>query len=269
VSRFQQYGPAGEFVTNLAFSPRKSELGVGFGFRDGPRGTHSSRTMMLDELTLLAANGGMTEDIPTRVLEDNVLGKSTSSGRVLTLQRLKELYSFDPATPIFRVFARLVERDPAALPQLALLMAIARDPLLRASARSVLGLAPGSQLMRDIVRNAIAAIVGDRMNEAVLDKVVRNAASSWTKTGHLTGRTIKRRAQVRPSPTAFAFALWLAQKSGFAGPEIFDNGWIAVLDVEPSAARGLAERAHAAGLITFRRLGDSFELDTAPLERLN
>lgn len=256
-------------VTNLAFLSAKTELPAGFGFRDGPRGTHSSRTMMLDELALLAGNGGMAGDIAKRVLEENVLGKSTSSGRMLSLQRLKELYSFDAATPNFRVFARLAERDPAALPQLALLMAIARDPLLRATARSVLGLAPGSQLMRDSVRNAIAAIVGNRMNEAVLDKVARNAASSWTKTGHLIGRTMKRRAQLRPNPTAFAFALWLAQKAGFTGPEIFDNGWIAVLDVEPAAARGLAERAHAAGLITFRRIGDGFELDTAPLERLN
>jgi hypothetical protein len=256
-------------VTNLAFSLSKGELGVGFGFRDGPRGTHSSRTMMLDELTLLAASGGLAKDVRKRVLEDNVLGKSTSSGRVLSLQRLKELYSFDATAPIFRVFARLVDRDPAALPQLALLMAIARDPLLRASARPVLGLVPGSQLMRDIVQSAIASVVGDRMNEAVLDKVVRNAASSWTKTGHLSGRTIKRRARVRPNPTAFAFALWLAQKAGFAGSAIFDNGWIAALDVSPDSARGLAERTHAAGLITFRRLGDGFELDTAPLERLN
>jgi hypothetical protein len=176
--------------------------------------------MMLDELSLLANGGGLTGDIRKRIVEDNVLGKSTSSGRALSLQRLKELYSLDPAARIFRVFARLVARDPAALPQLALLMAIARDPLLRASARPVIGLAPGSQLMRDVVRNAIASAVGDRMNEAVLDKVVRNTASSWTKTGHLIGRTIKRRARVRPNPTAFAFALWLAQKSGFAGPRM-------------------------------------------------
>ena len=179
----------------------------------------------------------MPGDFRKLILDDNILGKSTSSGRALTLQRLKELYSFDLSVPIFRVFLTLANRDPAALPQLALLMAIARDPLLRASARPVLGLAVGSQLMRDILRNAIAAVVGNRMNEAVLDKVVRNTASSWTKTGHLVGRTIKRRAHVRANQTAFAFALWLAHKAGFGGAELFDNGWIAALDLEPAPAR--------------------------------
>jgi hypothetical protein len=256
-------------MAKLTFSSQKDQPDGGIGFRNGPRGTHSSRTLMLDELTLLVGSSGLTGDTRKLILEDNVLGKSTSSGRSLSLQRLKELYCFDATTPIYRVFVGLVHRDPAALPQLALLMAIARDPLLRASARPVLGLAPGSQLMRDVVRNAIASVVGDRMNEAVLDKVVRNTASSWTKTGHLTGRTIKRRARVRANQTAFAFALWLAHKSGLGGAELFENGWVAALDLEASSARALAERSHAAGLINFRTIGDAVEIDVAPLERLN
>lgn len=251
------------------FQPHRSSWDATVGFRDGARGTHSSRTIMLEELSVLATRSHLTGDLRKSILEENILGKSTSSGRVLTLQRLKELYSFEPSSPIFRVFARLYHRDPAALPQLALLMAMARDPLLRASARPVVGLAPGSQLLRDTVRNAIGAVVGTRLNEAVLDKVVRNTASSWTKTGHLVGRTIKRRVRIRPNPTAFAFALWLAQKAGFVGAELFENAWINALDIEPAAARTLAERAHAAGLITFRAIGDRFELDVTPVERLN
>lgn len=256
-------------MAKLAFLPSDHQPDVAVGFRRGPRGTHSSRTIMLEELSALVASKGLPAELRKLILDDNVLGKSTSSGRALTLQRLKELYSFDPTVPIFKVFLTLTYRDPAALPQLALLMAIARDPLLRASARPVLGLASGSQLMRDILRDAIAAAVGNRMNEAVLDKVVRNTASSWTKTGHLIGRTIKRRAHVRANLTAFAFALWLARKAGFGGWALFDNGWIAALDLEPGAARSFAERAHAAGLIGFRTIADVFEFDFAPLERLN
>ena len=123
--------------------------------------------------------------------------------------------------------------------------------------------------MRDIMRDAIASVVGDRMNEAVLDKVVRNTASSWTKTGHLVGRTIKRRAHVRPNQTAFIFALWLAHKASFGGADLFDNGWVAALDLEPISARTFAERAHASGLIGFRTIGGVFEFDFAPLERLS
>jgi hypothetical protein len=239
------------------------------GFREGPRGTHSSRTIMLDELSSVMAKDGRPEEIEKAVLHDNILGKSTSSGRSLSLQRLKELYSLDRSTTIFRVFAALCRRDPGALPQLALLMALARDPLLRTSARPVLGLAPGSQLMRDSLRNAIASAVGERMNDAVLDKVVRNTASSWTKTGHLVGRTLKRRVRVRANPTAFAFALWLAQKCGFGGQELFANGWISVLDLDPGQARSLAERAHAARLLVYRTIGDSVDLDVRPLETLS
>jgi hypothetical protein len=224
---------------------------------------------MLEELSLLAASSRLSGEFQKLILEENVLGKSTSSGRALTWQRLKELYSFDLSRPIFRVFVALYHRDPSALPQLALLMAMARDPLLRASARPVASLPPGSELTRDLLRNAIGAMVGSRMNEAVLDKVVRNTASSWTKTGHLVGRTIKRRARICPSLTAFAFALWLAEKAGFAGAELFDNAWISALDIEPATGRTLAERAHAAGLITFRTIADGFELDLKPLERLS
>ena len=253
----------------FAFFNSKQEPAGSAGFRSGPRGTHSSRTMMLDELALLFSQRAFPDDIKKAVVEENVLGKSTASGRSLSLQRLTELYCFDNSIPIFRVFSGLCRRDPAALPQLALLMAIARDPLLRASAKPVLGLASGSQLMRDVPRNAIASVVGDRMNEAVLDKVVRNTSSSWTKTGHLAGRTLKRRAHVRANQTAFAFALWLAHKAGFGGAELFDNGWVAALDLDPSSARALAERAHVTGLINFRRIGDVVELDLSPLDRMN
>jgi hypothetical protein len=239
------------------------------GFRVGARGTHSSRTIMLNELALLFSATGFSGDLKKAIVDDNALGKSSGSGRALSLQRLSELYCFDSKVPAFRIFRVLCKRDPTALSQLALLMAIARDPLLRASARPILGLAPNSELMRDSVRNAIASAVGSRMNEAVLNKVVRNTASSWTKTGHLVGRTLKRRARVHANQTAFVFALWLAQQSGFVGAEIFDNGWMAALDLNPAAARSLAERAHVTGLINYRTLGDNFELDTSPLERLN
>jgi hypothetical protein len=254
-------------MNKYSFFTEQVQPDIKIGFRTGPRGTHSSRTIMLDELSMMTSEKGLPDDVSSAVLEQNILGKATSSGRVVTLQRIKELYCFDSTVPIFRVFSRLCRRDPAALPQLALLMAIARDPLLRASARPILGLATGSQLMRDSLRNAIGSVVGTRMNEATLDKVARNTASSWTKAGHLIGRTIKRRARVRPNPTAFAFALWLAQKAGFSGADLLVNGWTAAIDVEPLSARGLADRAHAAGLIVFRTIGESFELDVSPLER--
>src|SRR5687768_1756695 len=104
------------------FQPYNTAWDARVGFRSGARGTHSSRTLMLDELSRLGTQCHFRGDVRKLILEDNVLGKSTSSGRTLTLQRLKELYSFDPSSPIFRVFAGVYQRDPTALPQLALLM---------------------------------------------------------------------------------------------------------------------------------------------------
>lgn len=255
-------------MAKFEFIPGDDRPALPVGFRVGARGTHSSRTAMFDELAQLVAGPGLLGDIRKSVLDENILGKSSASGRVLSLQRLSELYSFNRSEAIFRVFSGLCALEPTAASQLAILMAVARDPLLRASARPVLGLATGSQLMRDSVKSAIASVVGNRMNPAVLDKVVRNVASSWTKSGHLAGRTIKRRIHIRANQTALAFALWLAQKAGVAGADTFDNGWIRVLDLEPGSAQRLAERAHAAGLIVYRQIGQHFELDTSPLERL-
>ncbi len=65
------------------FHPPGRPLDAGAGFRDGAKGTHKSRTMMLEELrAVLEAEG---EGAPERlVLEDNILGKSTLSGRQLS-----------------------------------------------------------------------------------------------------------------------------------------------------------------------------------------
>ena len=50
------------------------------GFRDGDKGTHSSRTLMFRELDVLLANANermSTPDYRRLVVEDNILGKPT------------------------------------------------------------------------------------------------------------------------------------------------------------------------------------------------
>jgi hypothetical protein len=116
-------------------------------FRSGARGTHSSRTMMLSEISALVDANGLG-DARDAIVENNVLNKNTVSGRLLTFQRLRELYSFDEQNPLFRVFRDLVNYDKGSTKLLALLVSLARDPLLRASARPVLSLAKDSQLMQ-------------------------------------------------------------------------------------------------------------------------
>jgi hypothetical protein len=103
--------------------------------------------MMLSEISALVDANGLG-DARDAIVENNVLNKNTVSGRLLTFQRLRELYSFDEQNPLFRVFRDLVNYDKGSTKLLALLVSLARDPLLRASARPVLSLAKDSQLMQ-------------------------------------------------------------------------------------------------------------------------
>jgi len=255
----------------LAFFPPTRNRGdaIAAGFRFGHIGTHTSRTIMLDELTAVLAAvpaNGKPDEYVAAIIEENCLGKQTVSTRRLTLQRLRELYALDPAVPLFRILRRLWDLDAQSRPLLALLTSLARDPLLLATADVILGLPEGAEFQRTAMREALAKAVEDRLNESTLNKVVRNAASSWSQAGHLEGRTFKFRRAVRATPVSVAFALYLARAAGLAVRESLASGWIKVLDCSSSAALELATAAKRLGLLDLRMSGDVIELN---LDRLD
>src|SRR5690606_1625497 len=142
--------------------------------------------IMLDELRAVLANcrpDGRRDDYLTAIHENNCLGKRTAATRKLSSQRLSELYALDPEVLLFRVMRRCWYADPDGQAILAMLLALARDPLLRASAPPVLRMRPGEELARQQMTDALDRVVGSRLSESTLDKVVRNAASSWTQSG--------------------------------------------------------------------------------------
>jgi len=242
---------------------------IAAGFRFGHIGTHTSRTIMLKELTAVLAAvavNGKSDEYRAAIVEENCLGKQTVSTRRLTLQRLRELYALDPAVPVFRILRRLWDLDAPSRPVLALLTSLARDPLLLATADVVLSLPEGAEFQRTAMREALAQEVEDRFNESILNKVVRNAASSWTQSGHLEGRTFKFRRLVRATPAAVAFALYLAHAAGLAVEESLASGWVKALDCSSSAALELATAAKRLGLIDLRMAGDVIDLN---LDRLD
>lgn len=252
----------------LAFFPAREtpQPAAKLGFRFGDKGTHSSRTFMLGELeaVLSAAPGAADRQAyAAAIIEANCLHKPTSATRRLSNQRLGELYALDPFVVLFRVMRGLWKTDTNARPLLAMLAALARDPLFMASAAPLLSQTAGVEIQRAPIRDALRQLVGERMNDDTVDKVVRNVSSSWTQTGHLRGRTFKFRERVNAQPTALAFALWLGNAAGFRGAELLANGWIAALDCTPSSARGLALEAKRIGLIDLHITGDvpEFGLD--------
>ena len=157
---------------------------------------------MLREFTELMAavpRNAVRDDYTTAIVDENVLGKRTHATRKSSRQRLSELYGLDPGIPLFRVLRHLWSVDAPGRPLLAFLCALARDPLLRATSAPVLALSVEEELVRSELFDTLREAVGPRMNDSILDKVVRNVASSWTQAGHLSGHVRKVRRRVAPT----------------------------------------------------------------------
>ena len=224
---------------------------------------------MLAELAALFdacdAMAGRT-DLVHAIVEENCLSKATVATRQLSAQRLTELYGLNLDIPLFRVLRFLWQYSDGGRSQLAILAALARDPLLAATASSVLPLAAGAELQRMPMRAALLRSVGDRLNDAILDKVCRNAASSWTQAGHLVGRTFKKRQLVSPTPVTLSYALFLAFSAGYRSGTVFTSPWVRILDVSPDKARSLAIEAKRFGLIDLNMSGDVIALDVSRMD---
>ncbi|MCA9037352.1 MAG: hypothetical protein KDA91_19585 [Planctomycetaceae bacterium] len=239
-----------------------------FGFRYGPKGTHTTRTIMLDEIVMLLQSvppDGTADDYSFATVEDNVTDKKTVATRRNTIQRLRELYGLDPAIPLFRILRRLWSIDSAGRPLLALLCALARDPLFRASAPVVLGLKVGEELSRQELTQALQAKWSDRWSDETLDKIARNISSSWSQSGHLNGRVRKIRQHIQPTPIVAAYALALGYMEGVRGNQLFRSLWAQCLDVSVGELIQLAKDAKRFGVLDLKQAGDVVEIGFSSL----
>jgi hypothetical protein len=220
--------------------------------------------MMLDELraTIEGAPGDASRtEYVAAIVENNCLGKATSATRALSAQRLTELYALDPDVPLFRIMRNLWRLDTTGQPLLALLVALARDPLLAATASAVIPLEAGEEFGRGSMRQMLRDVVGNRLNDDTLDKVARNAASSWSQAGHLSGRTFKVRRPVQPTFAAAGLALLLAYTCGARGDALLRSDWLKAIDCQPTQARALAIDAKRHGLMDLRMAADVIDVD--------
>lgn len=227
-----------------------------YGFHIGDKGTHTSRTMMLAELSQLfeSVPGEVARtDYETAIKEDNCLHKRTVATRKLTFQRLKELYALDTNVLLFRLMRDLWQRHESSRPLLALLIALARDPLLRTTAPVVLNLGFGQELSRQSMLEALSHSVGNRFNESILDKIARNASSSWSQSGHLQGRVRKIRQRVEPTTAACTLALLLGYLLGRRGQLLFETNWTSALDSSSAELLAVAGDARRLGLLDLKQ----------------
>jgi hypothetical protein len=246
-----------------ATPPDQGELPSRLGFRSGARGTHTSRTIMLADLeTLLTAvpKGAKNTEYRQAITTDNALGKKTVATRRLSGQRLSELYGLDAGVPLFRLLRFFWTHDKEGRPILAFLCATARDPLLRTTATTVLTASVGDIVSKESLAEAVQTEAPGRFNSSTLDKIARNAASSWTQAGHLQGHRIKRRTRPKATAATVAYALVLGYLTGSSGQLLLNTFWTRILDLRADRLKALAAEASTRGWITYRQSGSVIEV---------
>lgn len=248
--------------TSLGF-PATSPLLEEFGVKFSGGGAHISRTMMLTELHAVLTTVPVRSDAASyreAIMTRNVLSKTTESTKQKSLRHLRELYALDENIALFRLLRELHEIAPESLPLLAVQVAWARDPLFRATTGPIMESPEGARVETVALSEALEASIPDQYSTINRNKIARNAASSWTQSGHLKGRGKKIRARFASTPTAVTLALALGHTAGFHGPTVFTNPWCRLLDLSADQARNRAFDAHRAGLLNLRAVGEIVEL---------
>jgi hypothetical protein len=251
------------FERGVPLFPERSAALEAFGLKFSGGGAHISRTMMLEELeSVLSAVplGSAPGDYRDAILLRNALGKATDSTRQKSIRHLRELYALDEATPIFGLLRKLHDVDPESLPQLAMLVAWSRDPLLRATTPPIMDAAEGDRVEPATLAEAVHEAFGDQYSELNRNKIARNAASSWMQSGHLAGRAKKNRQKIKPTVIAATAALFFGHVAGARGEAIFSNPWCRLLDLDVDRARSLGFEAHRAGFLNLRALAEVVEV---------
>ncbi len=211
----------------------KKKLPESIGFREGTMSVHTSRTMMLSDLSIvldLVPEMARVDDYSNAIIGRNILGKPTQTTRRRTARRLIELYALDRSRPIFRVLRKFWTVDTAGRPMLAYLTAAARDPILRGLTEFIIANPNGEVVSPARIADQLAESHPRRFQTSTGLATAQRLASSWTQAGFLSGKTNKRRTRPIVTPTVATFALVLGHLSGRRGKLILDTPWTRMLD---------------------------------------
>ena len=232
-----------------------------FGMKLSGGGAHQSKTMMFRELeALIGVGASAPEQFRSAAIDENAIGKATSNTRRLTFGHLASLYGLLEQPPLTRALLMMWPSDVQGRRLRALLVALARDPLLRVTAPAIMAGSVGQSLQYPRLQDALLAAFPGRFSEKTLRSLAQNCASSWTQAGHLNGAVKKLRQRVSPTPATAAFAALIAIAAGFGGQAILSSGWMRVLDLRPERGMDALRRAEAIGLARVRSAGDVTEV---------
>lgn len=242
---------------------RLPRLPTCLGFRVGTSSVHTSRTMMLPELSMLLCGLPATArsgEYTTAVVEDNLLGKPTQTTRHRTAERLAELYALDPACTLFRLLRHFWAADPSGRPLLAFLTAAARDPLLREVTPFVLGVAGDQPLVPTRTAEYLGERYPGRFAPATALAVAQRLASSWTQAGYLRGRVKKVRTRPTVTAAVVAQAALLGHLCGLRGRSLTGSVWTRLLGLTPAEVADTLGEASRQGWLTYKAAGAVVEV---------
>lgn len=248
---------------SLAMHDRKKNALMRFGFSFKKESVHTSRTMMLKEITRLldsVPEEAQLESYISSIINDNCLGKRSGITRKLSANYLSDLYILNPDKVLFKAFRFFWLRDKQARPLISLLSAYVQDAILRQSAEYILTLQLGTEARKAEMEKFFERKYPDRFSSAMMRSLIQNIRSTWTQSGHLEGYSIKIRSQAEATPGAVAYALLLGYLTGSRGESLFATEYAGLLNCSTSRSIELAEVASRRGWIVFKRVGTVIEV---------
>jgi len=241
----------------------KQKMPESLGFREGISSVHTSRTMMLGELSLVLEHVGpkaKAGEYLAAIVEQNVLGKPTQTTRKRTAQRLVELYALDQTRPVFRLLRHFWTADVSARPMLAYLAATTRDPLLRDTTPFVVAVPVGVAVTPAQISQHLNEIYARRFQASTGLATAQRLASSWTQAGYLYGKVNKKRSRTLVTPVVVTLTLLLGYLCGLRGRMLLDTVWTRMLDRTSAEIVDLAAEASKQGWMNFKAAGAVVEV---------
>ena len=198
--------------------------------------------------------------IKEAILTENILNKKSISGRNKTLTFLKRMYGLDDSIPLYRIFRFFWKENEKERPMLALLYALARDESLRVSADYILSLSCGDRSDKEVLIQHLHENLEGSFTDKTMKSMAENLLSSWTQSGHLTGRLKKFRAKAVSGSASLTFTLCLGAMMGQAGMMLLRTPWIPILDMTTTERDDALHNASVQGLISYKAAGGMVEI---------
>jgi hypothetical protein len=181
----------------------------------------------------------------------------------------------DPQKALFRQLRKLAAEDPASLPLMAMTCTFCRDAQLRRSFELIDKLKVGEVLTRERMEQHLEAGFPGRFSAAMKKSLAQNVNTTWTESGHLSGRAKKTRSLPKPRLAASIYAMFAGYLLGMRGGILLHSVFAQLVAADPGIMAAHLATASARGWIRFRHAGGVTEIDCSPmltppeLERLN